>query len=377
MKILVVPSWYPPMGGRFFKIQAEALARLGHQVDVLILHEKGITQKVNTKINAEKSNLINEISNTYYRIPKLNFLNKILFVRKFKKMLVSFIKNNKPDVIHVHSSIWAGVVVSDVAQKYNIPYVITEHYSHFLEKEFPLPYTDKVQFIYAFKNSFKIICVSTALKNAIINLKNKSKKIVVIPNIVDSNFFNNIPTIRKNKDFTFISVGELSPLKGFDILLKAFSKIKNKKCKLVIVGQGNGLHILKAQAIKLNIQNNVEFVGFKSKENLLEEYNKAHVCISSSRIETFGVTLIEALSCGLPIIATNSGGPLDIVTKGNGYLAENENANSLHEKMELMLENYDNFDAKLIRENAIKLFNEKTIALQIEKILMESINKSK
>ncbi len=373
MKILVLPSWYPPMGGRFFRNQAEALAKLGHEVDVLILYEKGISQKTNFKINAKKSTLINEICNTFYRIPKLNLLNKKLFVRKFKILLDNYLKQHNPDVIHVHSAIWAGIVVEELAQKYKIPYVITEHHSHFLEKKIPLSNADKSQFINAFKNSSKIISVSTALKNAIIKLKIQNKKLVVIPNMIDFKYFDILTNISKNKEFTFISVGELSQLKGLDVLIKAFSKIKNSNCKLVIVGKGKELANLKDLTKRLNIQNKVQFAGYKSKEDLLEVYNKANVYVSSSRIETFGVTLIEALACGLPIIATNCGGPKDIVNKNNGYLAENENANSLHEKMELMIENFDNFDTNLIRGNAIELYNKKTIALQIEKVLIETI----
>ena len=137
MKILVLPSWYPPNGGRFFKLQSESLVKLGHTVDVLILEEKGITKKRNFKIENKKSILTNEIRHNFYRIPKMNNLNIELFISKYKKLLNKYLANNKPDIIHVHSSIWAGVVVSEIAREKNIPYVITEHRGLFLKDKLP------------------------------------------------------------------------------------------------------------------------------------------------------------------------------------------------------------------------------------------------
>ncbi|MGB1019363.1 MAG: glycosyltransferase family 4 protein, partial [Chitinophagales bacterium] len=90
--------------------------------------------------------------------------------------------------------------------------------------------------------------------------------------------------------------------------------------------------------------------------------HEATAFVSSSRKEPFGVVITEALCCGLPIVVTKSGGPEDIVNETNGYLAENKNASSLHAKMQLMIDNINNFDSKLISKVALNTYSEKVIS---------------
>lgn len=377
MKILVIPSWYPPNGGRFFKLQSESLAKLGHSIDVLILEERSLTQKRNFKIESNKSLLINEIKHKYYRIPKMNTLNIALFIRKYKKILLKYLEINKPDVIHIHSSVWAGVVLAELANKYTIPYVITEHRSLFLKEK--LPFNDIL--IKKIKNtlnlSTNILVVSNEMKEKLKKYTNNSIK--VLPNMVDTAFFKPSIKSKNNTRIEFVGVGNLTSVKGFDILLEAFAKIKvnNKNVYLKIIGSGIELNNLKSLSTKLKLNNYIEFSGYKTKEELLEIYQKADIFVSPSRIEPFGVVIIEALSCGLPIVVTNSGGPSSIVNKNNGYLAENENANSLQSKMQLMIDNLANFDAHVIRANVIANYSEEVISKKLEKHLIKCLQYKK
>lgn len=377
MKILVIPSWYPPNGGRFFKLQSESLAKLGHKVDVLILEEKGLTQKRNLKIENEKSSLVNEIRHSYYRIPKMNNLNIKLFIRKYKKLLKTYLERNLPNVIHVHSSIWAGVVVAEIAKENKIPFIITEHRSLFLKES--LPFNEKL--ILSVKNALdsasKVLVVSAAMKEKLHSYTNNT--IEVLPNMVDTNFFKPLENKKENKEIVFVTVGNLNRLKGYDILINAFAEIvqTNKNVVLKIVGQGEEFSGIQRLTKKLKLAKNIQFSGYKTKQELLAIYQNADVFISSSRFESFGVVIIEALSCGLPIVVTNSGGPSDIVNNQNGYLAENENANSLQAKIQLMIDNLANFDVHIIRENTISHYSEKVISQALEKHLLKCLQNKK
>tara|TARA_B110000037_G_scaffold222588_1_gene298179 strand:- start:7071 stop:8207 length:1137 start_codon:yes stop_codon:yes gene_type:complete len=377
MKILVLPSWYPPNGGRFFKLQSESLVKLGHTVDVLILEEKGITKKRNFKIENKKSILTNEIRHNFYRIPKMNNLNIELFISKYKKLLNKYLANNKPDIIHVHSSIWAGVVVSEIAREKNIPYVITEHRGLFLKDK--LPYNEDLilKIKKALDFAVEVLVVSSAVKQKI--KKYTSNSITILPNMVDVNFFKPIKKKKKASKISLVSVGNLNKVKGFDLLIKAFANIvaTNKNVELKIIGIGEELSNLQDISVSLKIDNFIEFSGYKTKKELLEVYQNADIFISSSRFESFGVVLIEALSCGLPIVATNSGGPADIVKKENGFLAENKNANSLQTKIQLMIDNLSNFDASIIRLNTIANYSEEVISRKLEKHLLECLQHKK
>ena len=373
MKILVVPSWYPPYGGRFFKYQAEELAKLGHQVDVLVLHEIGFTTKVNTKINNEKSNFANEIIHSYKRIPKLNNLNIFLYIKKYKKILRKYLNNNQVDVIQVHSAIWAGVAVSEIAKKYNIPFVITEHRSLFFKKEFPFPESLKNKVKLAFDNANVIVSVSNEMKNIIKNYT--TSKIEVIPNMVNTNLFISKKIKEKEHVFTFLTVGGLVRQKGIDVLIKAFIKLEKElknKIQLKIIGEGSEEKELKK--IALQTSKKIHFLGYKTIEELNVEYNKSDVFVSSSREEPFGVVIIEAMSCGLPIVATNCAGPIDIVNKDIGYLAEIEDIEDLYIKMRKMYDNYLNFNAETIRQTTINNYSYKIVINKIEKILLDIKN---
>ncbi|MFT4645597.1 MAG: glycosyltransferase involved in cell wall biosynthesis, partial [Planctomycetota bacterium] len=364
MKILVVPSWYPPNGGRFFRLQSESLAKLGHKVDVLILEEKGLTQKRNLKIENVKSDLINEFRHTFYRIPKMNNLNIELFIRKYKRLLQEYLNVNKPDVIYVQSCSWAGIVVSEIAVKLKIPYVVSEQKSIFFYDEFPFSAKIEEKISLAFSQANSVVANSKMMKKA---LSKYASNIVVIPNLVDVNFFR--PEVKNNIDnFTFISVGNLLPVKGYDILLKAFAEVlKHKKnISLTIIGKGKGLNSLLQLARDLEIEGFVYFKGYKTSAELVKEYNDSSAYISSSRMETFGMTIIEAMSCGLPVVATKAGGPDDIVNENNGYLAEVEDVNSLKSKMILMIENISKFDSKKIRQNVIANYSENMVIKKFE-----------
>lgn len=377
MKILVLPSWYPPNGGRFFKLQSESLVKLGHTVDVLILEEKGITQKRNFKIENEKSTLTNEIRHSFYRIPKMTNLNIGLFISKYKKLLNKYLANNNPDIIHVHSSIWAGVVVSEIAREKNIPYVITEHRGLFLKDK--LPYNEDLilKIKKALDFAVEVLVVSSAMKQKI--KKYTSNSITILPNMVDVNFFKSIKKKNKEAKISLVSVGNLNKVKGFDLLIKAFANIvaTNKNVELKIIGIGEELSNLRALSVSLKIEKFIEFSGYKTKKELLEVYQNADILISSSIIESFGVVIIEAMSCGLPIVATNSGGPADIVNAENGFLAENKNANSLQTKIQLMIDNLSNFDASIIRANTIANYSEEVISRKLEKHLLECLQHKK
>lgn len=374
MKVLVVPSWYPPNGGRFFKLQAESLAKLGHKVDVLILEEKGITQKRNSKIDASKSKLVHEIRNTYYRIPKLNNLNIALFIKKYKMLLSNYLAENKPDIIHVHSAVWAGVVVAGIAKERNIPYIITEHRSLFLESKLDLSATQFLKVKNAFDSAGSVLAVSSIMKKSIEQIT--KSRVLRLPNMIDTDFFT-LKKIAKEEKFTFISVGNLIDVKGYDLLITAFAGLSKNipNIHLKIIGQGENLIQLKNQAKSLYV--NVEFCSYKTKVELLLEYQAATAYVSSSRKETFGVAIIEAMSCGLPVVATKSGGPQDIVNDEVGYLAENENATSLQAKMQLMIENIGNFEAERIRKYVIANYSEKVVSLQLENELKKCLNNSK
>ncbi len=130
---------------------------------------------------------------------------------------------------------------------------------------------------------------------------------------------------------TFITCGRLNPVKGFDILLRAFRLAlnKNKNLRLIIGGEGEEKPILQKIISELNLQEHVELAGWI--DDVPTFLDRGNVYVVSSRSESFGIALLEGMSRGLPVITTRTKGPSQILTESNAWFAETEDEFSLKE----------------------------------------------
>jgi len=190
------------------------------------------------------------------------------------------------------------------------------------------------------KGSKKIVFVSHQLKKHFIdNYGFVQARAEVIYNGIDTSKFkpgeNNV--IREklglaSDDILVGSIGNIRPAKGYDILLRAAAEVKKQRpdVKFVIAGEGSGelyrgLLILREN---LNLQDTVFFLGFT--ENTVEFLQGINVFLLCSTSEGFSLSLIEAMACGLPVVATRCGGPEEIIrSKKEGMLVEEKNPESI------------------------------------------------
>ena len=111
-----------------------------------------------------------------------------------------------------------------------------------------------------------------------------------------------------------------------------------------------------------SLNNCVSMRGRLNREGISECFSRADCFVLPSESETFGVAFIEAMSAGLPVIATKCGGPEDYVSESNGYLIENGDGEQLLDAMERAYRREDRFDSERIREYAEKSFSPSGIA---------------
>ena len=137
----------------------------------------------------------------------------------------------------------------------------------------------------------------------------------------------------------FISVGTLYYVKNHELLLRAFKRVielSKEPIRLNIVGDGELREVLLKQIEDLELNSYVNLIGWTN--NVYSELQKADVYVCSSIVEGVSLSIIEAMSCGLPIIATNVGGNKDLVKMNvNGILFENNNEMELVEAMMKMV----------------------------------------
>jgi glycosyltransferase involved in cell wall biosynthesis len=114
------------------------------------------------------------------------------------------------------------------------------------------------------------------------------------------------------------------PDKQPELFIEALAKLQNridKKIELTMVGNGNRVPELKALCQSLNL--NVDFVGYKTKPQIAEILYKSDFFLHASKVETFGVVVVEALMTGTPVICSAVGGLPELIDDSNGVLCEN------------------------------------------------------
>jgi len=139
-----------------------------------------------------------------------------------------------------------------------------------------------------------------------------------------------------------LGLGRLSFEKGFDILIRAFQHLSSHfpKLKLVVAGDGSEKESLIGLAESLGVRDRIKFCGEVSRERAIELLSKCRALAVPSRIEGFGVVILEALALGKLVVATSVGGIPEIIRDGEtGFLVPPENPEKLSEKLGFVLSN--------------------------------------
>ncbi len=159
-----------------------------------------------------------------------------------------------------------------------------------------------------------------------------------LPNILGEAFLRaNVAAARPEADrpFVFLCVARLSPQKGIDLLLEAFAEAfcGAQNVRLRLVGDGPLLASLEHLGARLGIAPQIDFVGDLSADGVRAEMEAADAFALASRFETFGVVVIEALACGLPVVSTASGGPDHLIDASNGLLVPRADGGALRDAL--------------------------------------------
>ncbi|HRS66531.1 MAG TPA: glycosyltransferase, partial [Spirochaetia bacterium] len=177
-------------------------------------------------------------------------------------------------------------------------------------------------------------------------------------------------------EFIFLSIASLDINKNQNTLLEAFAEQfkNNKNIKLIIVGNGPLKNYLIDKSKQLNVEEQVIFFGSATREQVKLLYNSSDAFVLSSKYETFGVVLIEALSCGLPVIATKCGGPESIITNENVGELVAIDKEQIGKAMLKVYKNYQKYDREYIRKYAIDNFSNSVVVGKLIKIYEDVIS---
>jgi glycosyltransferase involved in cell wall biosynthesis len=382
MHSLFIPSWYGTpnnsIRGNFVREQALALTRAGHRVGLLVPPDRlrtlhGLRQvHRNWRCPSRDLQIEQDANLTIYRIPWWGWSGSVLRSRRDELALAAFdrycAEQGRPDVVHGHSLLYGGYVAAIIKTRHGIPAVATEHSSIYISGPVWPDQRPAIQFTIAHLD--RLAAVSESLARSLTQ-HHFRPDIAVLPNIVDTVFFQPVPALPASP-FAISLIARLDANKAPELTLRAFAKAFGQgEARLTIAGEGSRRAALRREAANLNLQNNVLFPGWLSREQLRELIQASHIIVSSSHIETFGLTLIEAMACGKPVIATRSGGPDSFVTETTGLLVPTGDVDALAAAMRQMADTYDRYNPAAIRAYCVEHFSETAFVQHVEHLYSE------
>ena len=374
LKILFLPAWYPnkndAMAGLFVKHHAKAVK---NYADVAVMHIifNSQTQK---KAIAYEYNVDDDIPTliAYIRIEEDNITDKILYPLRY--IIAAFIGYKKitrqfgtPNINHVHILSRSGIVALYKKIIKGIPYIVTEHWSRYLPQN-SSSYRGWFKKFTTKKVAKKAALITTVSKHLGIAMQNHglTNTYTQISNVVDIDFFK--PADKKEKNATpillHVSCFDEKP-KNVKGILNTLKKLENEGLdfELRLVGEGIDHADCVEYAKELEVKN-AKFLGLKTGEALLEEYQKADTFILFSRFENQPVVIVEALACGLPVIATDVGGIPELLKDEFGELITSMNEEELMLAIKKVTQSPENYNSAAMRQYVLENFSYKGVGKQ-------------
>jgi glycosyltransferase involved in cell wall biosynthesis len=380
--VLLVPSWYAtpdnPVRGSFFREQAQALARAGHKVGVIAPDVRSVRELPAGLAGTVRGVRVDDDEGIpTYRLggaqfmPGLAPLNDLAWVAAGRRLYARYVREHgKPDIIHAHAMFMGGIIGATLSQRSGVPLVITEHSTVYQRRAIPAFQVQEARTALAIAKSLLVVSpqLGEEMQRA---LGPAAAHAEWVPNMVDNAFL--LAPLKDARDpgaFRFLNVAFLHEKKGHADLLSAFAErfAGDSAVQLRIGGDGAERDHLHSLATSLGIAEQVVWLGALSREGVLAEMSAADAFVLPSRIETFGVVVIEALASGLPVAATRSGGPECIVEPSDGLLVEPGDVGGLGAAMVQLRAHADDYDAAQTRRRCEERFSERALVAKLEAV---------
>ena len=246
------------------------------------------------------------------------------------KRIENVIDMNSIDLIH--SNLSRTMLVSRLAQKYNIPHIW--HLQELLTGHYGLDLLMKNQIAWMNNHCNRFIAVSDAVKNSWIKGGINKNRIIRIYNGVNVIDINERKDFDNDKRIEIVMVGEICEANGQHILLEALARLQNnaRYFRVNFIGDGKKAYIEKIKNLIENYRLDVVFHGFIKHEDLnLTRYDIGVVC---SKGEGFGLSTLEYMSAGLCVLATASGANSELISNGKiGFLFNRNNIDEFLKKL--------------------------------------------
>lgn len=393
LHVLFVTPWYPypdsPTSGIFVREHARAVQRYH---DVTVLHTIGATEGLSASYTLQRDTF-NDVPNqademqipTYvmrYRKSILPGTDRLWRHKAMYRALSTVIDEMFiPDIIHAHIH-RAALPSLMFGHKHKLPVVVTEQHSAFPLRS--LNRFDILEAKIAFKRAKTVMPVSKALQSSI-QEHDIQANFQIVPNVVDTALFmqnGESQSVQKSDDSPIrllcVAGMPVTHVKGFPYLFDALAQLEDQyNWRLDIIGDGPMMSEYVTRVQELGLSDKITFYGFQTKHEIVKAMNRADIFVLASVWDSMPCVIIEAMSVGLPVVATRTGGIPEMVTDECGLLAEPGDVLSLQTTLSEMFDTYTHFSAERIRASAQKSYSYEAVGAQLDKVYKRVVAKQK
>ena len=352
MKILMIPTWYSARdaevmsAGIFHYEQSMALKKYAETAVYFpydMNYDGGFTQ-------AEEHGLL-----TFRRGKRLAFLRPIYYVLDYLKICKTF----KPDIIHGHVALAAGLPAVMLGKLFKVPVVITEHNPMEMmgfENPSRVDFARKM-----YKGSNANICVSRNQMERLQEYFPEMKFQVIHNGVYDPETIERDGkqyAVEGNINACIAATFYSKDIKGYQFLIPAIKELVDSGMKITlhICGGGDYMAYYQDMAKELGIEKNCIFYGQVDKKQMYSMMSQMDFIISASLFESAGVTVQESQLLKKPVVVTKSGGANSLVTEESAIVVDKGSVDALVNGIREMVERLSTFDAEKIRAYALSQF---------------------
>lgn len=358
LRILYLTTFYPTKDrehhGIFFRDHAQA-ASTTYSTAVLHLGVKSIQQLI---LEKQKSEYFWDhdvfTMHQFGTVPSHRFTD--LTQKKLYKITLKAFEKLKslwgiPDIIIAQCSLPAGLLSLHLHHKYGIKYGIIEHFS-FLSEQIK---QQQIEMRPVYEKACFVATVNSNLKSVI--EQNFDISVDLVSNVIGSEFMRD--EIPKSNRFKWLHISYDDPKKGTGLLHQLLKT--RPEIPITLVGTGLKKYVLPENTM-------VTVIESASRSEIVKLLKEHHALLSLSKTETFGMSIVEALASGKPVLATKSGGPETYWEKEFGILCE-QTLDSVIEGIQFIEGHYDEFNSESISSSILSKFGTSSYCNQLENLI--------
>lgn len=336
-KILILNYEFPPLGGGGGRVSislGKGFLEQGYEVDVITSMYDGLLRNENVEgINVHRVTIFGR-----KKKQTASFLSMLTFLISGSLCGIRLCRKNNYAFINTHFVLPTGPLGFFLSKLFRIKNILSllggDIYDPSKKSSPHNSFYMRLVVRNLLNQADRVVALSSDIRKNAVRFYKPEKGITVITNSYEPFVFESVPRIslglQENNRY-LISIGRVVPRKGFDYLIKSLALLDND-VELLIIGDGTEKEALTALSRELGLSERVHLLGEVSEEEKFQYLSNADIYVLSSLHEGLGIVLQEAMQVGLPIVATNYGGQVDLIEdKVNGLLVEPRNEMALAE----------------------------------------------